>query len=77
MILDRTGGETQELQFKIDPGSKQSGLALVSRFQSGWTAIWCGIIEHRGWMVKKRLEKAETPGKVEDIETPRTENSLS
>ena len=35
ILHDREGGETQPTQFKVDPGSRKSGLALVAEFPRG------------------------------------------
>ena len=32
----------QEIQFKLDPGSKTTGLALVANFKRGKRCIWAG-----------------------------------
>ena len=39
--------EPQPLRFKIDPGAKTSGLALVND-QSG-EVVWAAELQHRGW----------------------------
>jgi hypothetical protein len=35
IILDREGGDVQPVAFKIDPGSKQTGMVLVGDFKRG------------------------------------------
>jgi len=55
ILLDRAGGEVQSVQFKVDPGSKQTGLALVADFQSGKRLLWAGVLEHRGQAIKAAL----------------------
>ena len=47
--------EPQPLRFKIDPGAKTSGLALVND-QSG-EVVWAAELQHRGWQIKDALEK--------------------
>ena len=46
--------EPQGLQLKIDPGSKVTGLAIVN--QGTGEIIFGAELEHRGWLVKKRLK---------------------
>ena len=41
-----------QLELKIDPGSKTTGLALVLNN----ALIWCGDLSHRGSLIKKKLE---------------------
>ena len=55
ILLDREGGEVQETQFKVDPGAKTSGLALVANFKRGLRCIWAGELTHRGWQVRDNL----------------------
>ena len=42
----------QKLELKIDPGSKTTGIALVLNN----ALIWCGELNHRGSLIKKKLE---------------------
>lgn len=56
ILKEREGGKLQSTTLKIDPGSRQTGLALVSDFQRGKTVIWAAILEHRGHLIKKALE---------------------
>ena len=46
--------EPQPLRFKIDPGAKTSGLALVND-QSG-EVVWAAELQQRGWQIKDALE---------------------
>jgi 5-methylcytosine-specific restriction endonuclease McrA len=55
ILLDREAGETQSVQFKIDPGSQQTGLALVAEFEGGKAVMWAATLEHRGQPIKKAL----------------------
>jgi 5-methylcytosine-specific restriction endonuclease McrA len=57
ILKDREGGEVQPTTFKIDPGSKQTGLVLVADFQRGKRVIWAAVLEHRGQQIKENLEK--------------------
>jgi 5-methylcytosine-specific restriction endonuclease McrA len=56
-LVDREGGETQPLDLKLDPGSKQTGIALVRK--SGPTADVVVLIElkHRGAAIRKALQQ--------------------
>lgn len=56
ILQGREGGETQPIALKIDPGSKQTGLALVADFQRGKRVIWAAVLEHRGQQIKDALE---------------------
>jgi 5-methylcytosine-specific restriction endonuclease McrA len=46
---------THGLQLKLDPGSKTTGIALVSN-ESG-EVVWGAELTHHGQLIKKRLEK--------------------
>jgi 5-methylcytosine-specific restriction endonuclease McrA len=56
VLTEREGGEVQPVAFKIDPGSKQTGMALVTDFQRGKRLIWAAMLEHRGQQIKNALE---------------------
>lgn len=47
----------QPIEYKVDPGSKETGVALVLRGKSGLKLIFALVIEHRGQQVVKNLEK--------------------
>jgi 5-methylcytosine-specific restriction endonuclease McrA len=55
IIKDREGGDTQTVAFKVDPGSQQTGIALVGDFKRGKRVIWAAVLEHRGQHIKDRL----------------------
>lgn len=55
ILKDRQGGETQPVAFKVDPGSKQTGIALVADFKRGRRVIWAAVLEHRGTAIKAAL----------------------
>ncbi|GAB5492839.1 MAG: hypothetical protein Phog2KO_30540 [Phototrophicaceae bacterium] len=55
ILTEREGGEVQETQFKVDPGAKTSGIALVAKFQRGLRCIWVAELSHRGWVIKDAL----------------------
>jgi 5-methylcytosine-specific restriction endonuclease McrA len=50
--------ETEEFRLKIDPGSKVTGVAIVSfkPHSSYQNIVFAGEIEHRGQRIKKKLE---------------------
>ncbi len=56
-LVDRARGQVQPLQIKIDPGSKQTGIAIVR--EAGSTANVVVLIElkHRGAAIRKALEQ--------------------
>ncbi len=56
ILKDREGGDTQPMNIKIDPGSKQTGLVVVSYGKNGAKVIFATEIEHRGWLIKKKLD---------------------
>lgn len=55
ILKDRTGGECQPIELKADPGSKETGIALVADYKRGKTVVWAGEIKHRGWQIKNAL----------------------
>ncbi|MCI0714116.1 MAG: RNA-guided endonuclease IscB [Chloroflexi bacterium] len=57
MILDREGGEMQNVQVKIDPGSKTTGIAIVADFERGPRCIWAAELKHRGQQVHLAMLK--------------------
>jgi 5-methylcytosine-specific restriction endonuclease McrA len=55
ILKGRSGGATQPTAFKVDPGSKTTGVALVTDFKRGKTVVWAAEIEHRGQRVRDAL----------------------
>ena len=55
MLKDREGGETQAIQYKVDPGAKTTGLALVAAFKRGLRCVWAAGLIHRGWQIRDAL----------------------
>jgi 5-methylcytosine-specific restriction endonuclease McrA len=45
----------QPVAFKVDPGSRTTGLALVADFKRGKRCIWTGELTHRGQKIKDSL----------------------
>lgn len=56
ILKERTGGETQSVQIKVDPGSKATGIALVGDFKRGQKVLWGANLIHRGLAIKKDLK---------------------
>lgn len=55
IILNKQiNGKPKTLQLKIDPGSKQTGFALVTQ---GREVIWAMVLTHRGQQIKDALER--------------------
>ena len=53
----RDKGDTQPLTFKVDQGSKATGIAIVSHNKTHKKVIWACHIEHRGHTISQNLEK--------------------
>jgi 5-methylcytosine-specific restriction endonuclease McrA len=56
ILKHRTGGDTQPIEIKVDPGSKVTGLALVAEFSKGRRVIFAANCHHRGSLIKKKLD---------------------
>ena len=52
IILKRVGGEVQPVELKLDPGSRTTGVALVTGSKR---VIWAGELSHRGIANKEAL----------------------
>jgi hypothetical protein len=52
----RSDGDVQSTEFKVDPGSKTTGIALVAHFKRGYQLIWAANLEHRGQAIRLALE---------------------
>ena len=57
VLIDREQGDVQELEFKVDPGSKTTGIAIVAHFKRGYVVIWGCNLKHRGEKIRENLEK--------------------
>jgi 5-methylcytosine-specific restriction endonuclease McrA len=55
ILFDRADGDLQEIEFKVDPGSKASGIALVAAFNNGKALVWAANLSHRGAAVHANL----------------------
>jgi len=56
----RADGELQNIEFKIDPGSKTTGVALVAENKQGRVLIWGANLQHRGQAIRSALESRRT-----------------
>lgn len=58
ILKHRSDGDTQPIEFKVDPGSKVTGMALVGNFpKQGRVALWGADLEHRAKTIRLRLER--------------------
>jgi len=56
-LIDVEGGETKDVEYKVDAGSKFTGLALVGNFEKqGNVLLWAANLQHRGQEIKNALE---------------------
>ena len=57
ILNDRADGDVQDIEVKVDPGSKTTGIALVGHFeQQGAVVLWRANLNHRGQAIKNNLE---------------------
>ena len=56
ILLDRIGGDTQDVELKVDPGSKTTGIAVVIEAERGKKVVHAAEIEHRGHEIKEALD---------------------
>lgn len=56
ILLNRIGGDIQDVELKVDPGSKTTGVALVADTQQGKEIIFAAELEHRGHQIKESLD---------------------
>lgn len=47
--------DNQPVEFKVDPGAKTTGIALVADFKRGKRVIWAGEVTHRGNVIRDKL----------------------
>jgi len=56
ILQDRVEGNVQPIEFKVDPGSKTTGIALVGDLPQQGNVVLVGInLQHRGDTIRKRL----------------------
>ena len=56
ILKERESGELQDIEVKLDPGSKITGIALVGDFEKEKALLWAANLEHRGQIIKSSLE---------------------
>lgn len=56
ILHDREDGDTQPVEFKADPGSKTTGMALVALFRRGRELVWAAHLAHRGQAIRASLD---------------------
>lgn len=56
ILKDRSDGDLQPIELKVDPGSKTTGIALVAEFKRGKRVVFAANLAHRGQAVKDSLE---------------------
>lgn len=56
ILKHRADGGVQDIEFKIDPGSKTTGIALVALFKQGRVLVWGANLQHRGQAIRLALE---------------------
>lgn len=56
ILKERDTGVTQPVELKIDPGSKTTGMALVTDTKSGKLCVFGINLEHRGQQIKDALQ---------------------
>jgi len=55
ILKEQDGGNKQPIEIKLDPGSKETGLAIVVEGKSGRKLVWAAVIIHRGERVRDNL----------------------
>lgn len=55
MLQDRSGGNLQDVEVKLDPGSRTSGIAVVADFKQGKTVVWGAELTHRSVEIVEKL----------------------
>ena len=57
ILNNRVQGETQNVELKIDPGSKTTGVALVASAAKGNKVVFAADLSHRGEQIRQSLEQ--------------------
>eukprot|EP01024_Parvocaulis_polyphysoides_P038650 TRINITY_DN347_c0_g1_i5.p1 TRINITY_DN347_c0_g1~~TRINITY_DN347_c0_g1_i5.p1 ORF type:complete len:224 (-),score=23.75 TRINITY_DN347_c0_g1_i5:329-913(-) len=70
-LTERIGGDLQALELTFDPGSKTTGIAMVLHGKKKSKVIWAANLEHRGWQIKKELEKRKNARRSRPSRFPR------
>ncbi|HSW64242.1 MAG TPA: RNA-guided endonuclease IscB, partial [Dissulfurispiraceae bacterium] len=57
ILKDRSEGDTQPVELKVDPGSKVTGIVLVADFaKRGKVVVFATEVQHRGQSIKDALD---------------------
>lgn len=57
ILKGRSEGDVQPVEFKVDPGSKTTGIALVADYvKRGKTVVFAAELHHRGQAIKDALD---------------------
>lgn len=56
ILQDRENGDVQDVELKLDPGSKTTGMTLVAEGETGKHVIFAAELSHRGEMIRARLD---------------------
>ena len=56
-LRDRSKGEVQPVEVRLDPGSKSTGIAVVRRDQGGDIVLHLAQIDHRGAKISENLSQ--------------------
>lgn len=59
MLQGRGDGDVQPVAFKVDPGAKTTGIALVADFQRGKCVVWAAELTHRGNTIRDALSSRQ------------------
>jgi adenosylcobinamide amidohydrolase len=55
ILKEKSGSDVQDLELKLDPGSKTTTIALVAECQQGRKVVWTGELTHRGQAIRNNL----------------------
>jgi 5-methylcytosine-specific restriction endonuclease McrA len=55
ILKNKSGNKKQDIQIKIDQGSKETGIALVANFKRGKAVIFAANLLHKGHSVSEKL----------------------
>jgi len=56
ILLHRKERRVQDVELKIDPGSKTTGIALVLKGKKSKKVVWAGNLHHRGQTIRSALD---------------------
>lgn len=56
ILIYKVEATNQEIEFKVDPGSKTTGIALVGKFSRGNVLLWGANLIHRGHLIRDALQ---------------------